>query len=300
MHKIEIPDSKISIEFPSEIDEMTGAQFVRYVDFVLQYIEGKIDETKFKLLLTTSLLDIRKGIRYAFMSTEEKEACDVNLVRISDLMAGFIEDNPQENKREFKLKSVKNFVPRILHYFGPANCFQNMTYCEYRMARSFFKGYAQNGNEDDLNHMIAILYRPSKSFWPVRKYLASCDGERRIVFKAQSNPIYFKRRVKRIATVPFHVRYAVFLYFSACEDYLKTGRPVVDGNELDFSRLYTNDSPDEGKSDVGLVGLLYSLTETGVFGNIEQTDNTNIWDIMIRLYQVVMQMQEIEDKNKKS
>ena len=167
------------------------------------------------------------------------------------------------------------------------------------MARSFFKGYAMNGNEDDLNHMIAILYRPSKSFWPVRKYLASCDGERRIEFKTQSNPIYFKRRVKRIATVPFHVRYAVFLYFSACEDYLKTGRPVVDGNELDFSRLYTNDSPDEGKSDVGLVGLLYSLTETGVFGSIEQTDNTNIWDIMIRLYQVVMQMQEIEDKNKK-
>ena len=76
-------------------------------------------------------------------------------------------------------------------------------------------------------------------------------------------------------------------------------RPEVDGIELDLSKLYTKGSSDTSKTDVGMVGLLYSLAETAVFGSIEQTDNSNLWDIMIRLYQVVMQMQEIEEINKK-
>jgi len=296
MHKIEIPDKNIAIDFPSEIDEMTNAQFVAYVFYVLQYINGRIDESEFKINIARVLLDVRMGMRYVFMKASRKTECCANLVRISELMTGFIQDDPGTGKREFKLSCVRNFVPKILNYYGPSDCFQNLTYFEYRTARTFFKAFARDNNEDDLNQMIAILYRKSKSIWPLRKYMKSCDGERRTKLHAQSNPIYMKNRVKRISMVPFHVRYAVFLYFSSCEDYLKTGRPNVDGNELDFSKLYSKDEDGSTKSDVGLVGLLYSLTETGVFGTIDQTDSSSLWDIMIRLYQVVMQMQEIEDK----
>ena len=298
MHKIEIPDKNLVINFPSEIDEMTNPQFVRYIYYVLQYVSGKINEEQLKLYLARFLLDVRKGIRYAFMGPEEKEACDVNLVRVSELMEGFIEVGKDGERREFKLSSVRNFVPKILNYHGPGDCFENLTYCEYRTARSFFKSYIKDNKEDALDQMVAVLYRPSKAFWPIRKYFRGSDGERRNPFTEKSNPLFFKRRVKRISRAPYHIRYAVFLYFSACEDYLRTGKPVVDGNELDFSKLYTNQSDDGSRSDVGLVGLLYSLAETGVFGNIEQTDNSNLWDVMIRIYQVVMQMQDIESKNK--
>ncbi len=303
MHKIEIPDKKIIIDLPSEIDEMTNKQFVRYLFHVLQYISGKINEDQFKIILVNILLDIRgTGFRYHFKSQEKKAACETNLARISELMECFIEEHHNEGRpvREFMLKSVRNFVPRILNYYGPESCFENLTYCEYRTARGFFKAFAQENKEDDLNHLVAVLYRPTKILWCIRKYFGSSDGEKRIPFKAKSNPIYLLRRVIRISRFPYHLRYAVFIYFSACEDYLKTGKPKVDGNELDFSKLYMKEEDGSTKADVGLVGLLYSLTETGVFGNIEQTDNTNLWDIMIRLYQVVMQMQEMEEKSKKT
>ncbi len=300
MHRIEIPSSHIIIDFPSEIDEMTDKQFVRYVFYVLQYVKGAIDENLFKLNLTALLLNVRRGFGYFFLNPVKREQREVNLVRISELMESFIEDNLQEGKREFKLKSVRNFVPRILNYYGPGRCFENLTYCEYRLARGFFKSFAIDSKEDDLNRMIAILYRPSKPLWFLRKYFKSCDGERRMTYGSKSNPLLLKRRIAKISRVPYHIRYAVLLYFSACEDFLKTGKPVVDGFELDLSRLYTNDNDsDESKADVGMVGLLYSLTETGVFGSIEQTDNSNLWDIMIRLYQVVMQMQQMEDKYKR-
>ena len=299
MHQIEIPSKNVVIKFPSEIDEMTNQQFVRYLFYVLQYIDGNIDEQKFKYSLTILLLEIRRGFLHPFMSDDRIKEAEANLVRISELMSGFIEDEPQTGRREFKLKSHRNFVPRIRNYHGPRNGFENLTYCEYRVARGYFKAYAQDNNESDLNHLVAVLYRPAKFMWFFRKNLKSCDGEIRVPFNSKSNPLFLNRRVKRIAKVPFHIRYSVFIYFSACEDFLKTGRPMVDGNEIDLSKLYTTEGEGTGKADVGLVGLLFSLAETGVFGSIDQTDNTNLWDIMIRLYQVCMQMQEIEDKNRK-
>ena len=299
MNKIEIPAKNIVINVPSEIDEMTNDQFVKYVFYVLRYLDGKINENQFKISLTVILMDIRLGLFYPFMKSEKKRELEDKLVRISQLMETFIDEKNDKGAREFKLKSVRNFIPKILNYYGPGNCFENLTYCEYRTARGYFKSYATDTKEDDLNKMIAVLYRPSKRFWFLQKYFKSSDGERRIGFKSKSNPIYFQRRTKIISKVPFHIRYAVFIYFSACEDFLKTGKPMVDGIELDLSKLYNKDSSDSRKTDIGMVGLLYSLAETAVFGNIEQTDNSNLWDIMIRLYQVVMQMQEIEEINSK-
>ena len=280
---------------------MTDGQYLGYIFYVLQYLDGKITEARFKLSLSKTLLGLRNGLKYAFLGAEKKSACLDNLIQISELMGSFIDNYHGETGQErgFKLKSTRNFVPKIRGWYGPGNCFENLSFFEYRSARGHFRKYALDKDEGALNYMVATLYRPSRPFWPVRKYLKSCNGERRVTINSQSNPLFLKRRAKQISRAPFHVRWAVFLYFSACEDYLKTGRPIVDGNELDLSNLFTKQPDgDDRRSDVGLTGLLYSLAETGVFGNIAQTDDANLWDVMVRIYQVVMQMQQIEDKNK--
>ena len=302
MHTLEIPDKKQVVDFPSEIDEMNQDQYLCYIELVLHYISGNIDENQFKTRLLQKLLDIRMSYKYALMSNLDKGFCNAEIVRLSDLMDCFIEDYQKKGKpvKSFKLKSVRNFVPKILGYYGPKDCFENLTYCEYRTAREYFRVFAESSEDKDLNHLVAVLYRPSKPWWFVRKRLPSCDGEIRIPINSKSNPLLLERRVKRIAKVPFHIRYSVFLYFSGCEDFLKTGKPVIDGIELDFSDLYKEKDADQSnEGNVGLIGLLYSIAETGVFGTIEQTDNQNIWDIMVRVYQVVMQGRAMEEKMKK-
>ncbi len=301
MHTIEIPEKKKAVDFPSEIDEMTADQFTCYVDLVLKYVSSKITENQFKMRLVQKLLDLRMSFRYAFLSVEEKEECDTSLVRLSELMDCFIEEYQKDGKpvKAFKLKSVRNFLPVISGYHGPRDCFENISYCEYRTARGYFRSFAEDGNEDSLNHLVAVLYRPAKKFWFIRKFMQSSDGEIRIPFHSKSNPLLLEQRARKIAKAPYPVRYTVFLYFSGCEDFLKTGKPQVDGVELDFSQLYKEKSSENtDKSDVGMVGLLFSLAETGVFGTIEQTDNANLWDIMVRVYQVVMQMKSLEEKTK--
>jgi hypothetical protein len=239
------------------------------------------------------------------MKQRQKLECDTAIVRLSELMDCFIEEYQKQGKpiKAFKLKSTRNFLPMIMGYYGPGDCFSNLTYCEYRTAREHFRAFSESAREEDLNLLVAVLYRPPVSLLAVRRMLRSWDGENRVPFSSKYNPLMLKRRAGRLAQVPYPWRYAVFLYFASCEDYLKTGKPVIDGVELDFSQLYSEKQEGEtNKANVGMVGLLFSLAETGVFGTIEQTDNTNLWDIMVRVYQVVMQMREVEEKwkNKRS
>jgi hypothetical protein len=302
MHKLEIPDISFVTEFPSEIDEMTNVQYCLYVDLVLQFSKGSIDESQFRSKMIQNLLDIRTSVKFGLMNDVRKEECIINIVRLGELMDCFIEEFEQDHQivKAFKLKSTRNFVPRLLGYYGPKDGFENLSFAEYRVARSFFRQFGESGDEYDLNQLIAILYRPARSFTWIRKRFLSWDGEIRSRFTSSSNPVKIELRAKRISKLPFHLRYCVFLYFAGCEEFLKTGRPVVDGVELDFSQLYTEkaESSDSDRSNVGMVGLLYSMAESGVFGTIEQTDRQNLWDILIRVYQVVMQAKDLERKIK--
>jgi hypothetical protein len=301
MHTIEIPDKNITLDFPSEVDEMNNEQFVCYVELVLQYVIGSINKEQLQVMLVQKLMDLRMSYRVAFLYPEEKEECETNILRLAELMESFLEDYEKDGKlvKSFKLKSTRNFVPRILGYHGPKDGFENVTFCEYRIARNYFRKFAETNEESYLNSLVAILYRPSKWFTFFRRLRSSWDGEIRQAFTSKSNQLSVEKRAKRISKVPYHIRYCVFLYFCGCEDYLKSGRPIIDGLELDFSQLYTDASGDD-KGNVGMVGLLFSLAETGVFGNIEQTDSQHLWDIMVRVYQVVMQARAFDEKIKKN
>jgi hypothetical protein len=297
MHKIEIPGNPVAIEFPSCPDEMSNAQFQRYVDLALQYDNDRINELTFRSLLVQCLLGLRMSWRFRFFSLEQKDSCATNMVRLTSLIDSFIEEFEKDHQmvKSFRLVSTRNFVPRILHYHGPRDGFENLTFCEYRIARNYYRQFIATREESCLNNLIAVLYRPAKPFTGIRKRFDSWDGETRTTFTSNSNPLALEKRAKELMKVPFHLRYCVFLYFAGCEEFLKSGKPVVDGIELDLSQLFSgSDSSD--KANVGMIGLLYSLSESGVFGSIEQTDNQNLWDVLIRVYQLVMQSQVLSSK----
>ena len=105
--------------------------------------------------------------------------------------------------------------------------------------------------------------------------------------------------VDDIGRIPFAIKYGIFLYFSGCSNFLSTGTIIVEGKEIDLSVLYERgDSSDY--ADIGLAGILFSLAESKVFGGVEETDRQQVWDVMLRLYQVVTQMKDAESKSKKS
>jgi len=302
MHRIEIPDRKIVKEIPSEISEMTRDQYLYFVMQILDYMAGMISLDTFRIKLIRYLLEIRVNARFHTLKSEEQESINGEIYRLSLLCDSFFREEIRDGNpvKIANLSFVKNLVPEICdRYYGPDDGLADITFCEYRFANSYFRAYMKDADENDLNHLIAVLYRPRKSMIRIRRLLPGFNGQERVPFTSKSNPLKLKKRVDQISKLPKSVRYGIFLWYSGCEEFLVKGKPEVDGHEIDLSELYKNTSGETTQANIGLVGILYTLAESNVFGPIENTDNQGLYDVMARLYQVVMQNREMEAKFKK-
>ena len=299
MHTIEVSEEEKIIQVPSTLEEMTMDQFIHFVELLLQFIRQEITIEQFKIRLLLKLADIRYSATYYMLSSSRKETIDAQVYHLSQLMDSFFVEETREEKPIWVLNTrfIKNFIPKICSkYFGPDDAMSNCTFAEYRSAYTFYKAYLSTNLEDDLNHMIAVLYRPKKRFYSILKHLGYFDGQKRIRFTCHSNPLFLEKRAKQIAKLPFAIRYGIFLFFSGCNENLSKGSIEVDQQVIDLSILYKKSDTSSSTSDIGLIGLLFSLAETKVFGSLDETDNQNIYDIMLRLYQVVRQYESLKAK----
>lgn len=299
MHKIEFSHSGKVRMIPSQVEEMDEQQFVFFIDLVMNYLSGNITIEALKTKLVARLLDIRLGLMDPFLTVNERENVYAEIYRLGELCESFFEEIDQDGKKvkSFRLNFTRNFIPRVCgKYYGPADALADITFCEYRLAHSYYVAYINSHQEQDLNRMIAVLYRPRKSWLWIRQMLRSYDGQKRIPLSSTSNPLLLEARAREIASLPMAVRYGIFLYFSGCERFLSGGTILIDGREIDLSVIYEKSGEDSDSPDIGLIGILYSLAETKVFGSIAETDNQNLYDIMTRLYQVVKQAKAMEAK----
>ena len=306
MNTITFTGKNKGISLPSEVSEMNQRQWNDYIRLVLAYENEEITEEKLRIKLLASLTDLKFTWKWAFLSKKRKAFCMSQFHQLTTLVNFIFEHKEKDgvNTRAFIIQSIKNFNPVICgRYYGPRDGLQDCNFAEYRIAYGHLVNYFQTKNDDDLNRLVAVLYRRRKALWFLLRFFPRWDGNVREEFTAEYNPLQFEVRVKRIARIPFHIRYAVMLYFAACEDYLKEGSVFIEGKEISLSIIYQKNGDDEksksaDKADIGLVGILYSLAESKVFGSLADTDKQNLWDILLRLYQLVKRNKEMYDSGK--
>lgn len=295
MHTIEIPDIDFKVEIPSEVSELCPTQAAYVMEQILLLQSGKIEIQQFRINLAAFFLNLKISGKYFYFSRKKKKTSEEekyiktineNLFRISETMESFFAASDDKHSLVFNYNTIKNLIPQIGRYYGPAAALTNCTYYEYKEAHVRYIEFSKNRDEQKLNELIAVLYRPKRVFNFILKYFPGYDGQMRRKFTPKTNYRYFEKRVKHIAKVPYHIRFAVYMFYNKCEEYLYSGKPEIDGQEIDLSVLYQGGEVAKGKPDIGLTGILFSLAETNVFGNIEQTANTNLYDILARLYQL--------------
>jgi hypothetical protein len=308
MHTFTIHQTGQTFSFPSDQDEMNGKQRIVLITGLLLYNMGKLSYFELKLFLLKNYLNVKTSLSYKhFSAAADKLKAAENFNRLADcldsLFHGLSPDRPSPSS--INLESPKQFlpvisvarVPRVTKhkFYGPESGFADLTFYEFRTASYYYAQYIQNNKEGDLDRLIATLYRPGKKFWHFKKQRPDCNGIRRIPISAETNPSCLEKRALRLSKLPFPVKYTILLYCSGCFAFIRTGRPEIDGKEINLERLYVNE-PD-GES-IGMSGLLFSIAESGIFGSIKETDQQNIYTIFARMYQLMLQEEEMKRKFK--
>lgn len=291
MIKIEIPAINFLKEIPSCFDEMSGADFIRFAHLYLQLQKGTITLNHLKTEMVFQFL----GMKYSKWRIEllegfEKSKIYENIFLISEKIDFlFYEETTQDGKINLKVNFpfTKNLIPKYQGFVGPEDIMNDVTFLEYKNAHVFATEFLKSQDESDLNLFVGTLYRKP-------------------TFRFLKKPVYDEQKssksIARIEKWDFSVKYAMLLNFLAWEENIRTGTFNIDGNDISFSILFKRNPDDDTDSGIGLTGLLFSLAETGVFGNVKTTAEQNLYDILFRLYQVQrenMEMKKRLEKQKK-
>lgn len=297
MNTIEIPDKDLKVEFPSCWEELTNDQFAFVMQEWISLMDGKINEDEFKLLILYNLLGLTRSPFQNWkdkrLTKEQLENKFANIWQLTELLNWLIREETYQGETVSMLNytGIINRIPRIDGEWsvleGPSDCLLNVTFAEYRAAWKFFEAYTIDQKHADLDHLVAVLYRPVRANYDELKLKPDFDGQNREPF----NPYITDHYAELIKTLPFWMKYTIYVWFGNCDKFLKEEDLELDGKPLSFSPLFKKASPElvEGEietldeNDLGLTGLLYMVAESKLFGTIAETDRTNYIDLLTAL-----------------
>lgn len=259
----------VSLELPGSWEEVTEAQFL----------------TIFKILFT------KEGFR---PSPEIRVRIVRALIQNNGL---YFLLNAEEI---FDISEAVNFIwatpcPRafIKHYRGefflPGDYMENASWIEYITADSFLSNFHEAKNKEaqleELNKLAAVICRPKKWFWFIRKrFPALNDGDCREKF----NQAFIEDRAREFARIPLRFKLYVLYYFIACKFHIVQSYPL----------LFPKKTTEEGAEGGGWLELLQDVASLKIYGNYEETAFYNLHTVLTNLE--LLQKRKIEQNTKKT
>jgi hypothetical protein len=118
-------------------------------------------------------------------------------------------------------------------------------------------------------------------------------------FRKKFNKHHIEKYAKAASRIQEEYKYGVYLWFANFCKYLVSGVFFIEGKEVEFSPVFgVNADTDVQKSadKLGMMSILFTLAETGTFGNVEETDNALLLDVMCKLLNDYNQAKQLQKK----
>ena len=301
MNTLQIPERNIMIKFPASWDELNDEQFAFVMQNWLKLMDEKINPDEFRILVLYHLLGIKRSPFQDWkdrkLSQRQLQDKFSNIWQLMETLNWIIRIEQTENGPAGMLNytGTTNRIPKIESEWGwsilegPENCMLNVTFGEYRHAWKYFDAYTRDRKNSDLDHLIAILYRPVRANYNELKHQPDFDGQNREPF----NPYITSHYAELVKDIPFWMKYTIYLWFGNCDRFLKEEELELEGKSLSFSRLFKKGSTNHHQEDnewetldeneLGLTGLLYMIAESKLFGDPSQVDRTAYIDVLTAL-----------------
>lgn len=179
---------------------------------------------------------------------------------------------------ELTFETTQNLMPKWKQLSGPLSHGSDMTFGEFRSAMMMMNGYNETKEPAMLQGLCGILYRmPGK-----RVGKADFKGQYREEFNQARIGFY----AERVRMMPVQIQWGVYAWFAYFCEYLLTGTFVIDGTEVCFASVFGRSEGGDTttkEQSLGMNSVLFSVAETGIFGNVEETDATLLLRVMMKL-----------------
>lgn len=140
-------------------------------------------------------------------------------------------------------------------FYGPAENLRNTSGIEYHHCDYFLRKLnAAVNKEQVINQIIAGIYRPAGE--------GSSPEDPRGKFDTKKVDF----NLKYIQKMPPEDKIMILTWFIACH---------IEVQEK-YKPMFTGEGSEEKRESLGILGLLFSIAETGIFGDFDKTCHTNV------------------------
>lgn len=234
---------------PEQYNELTGDQLIA----VKNMMSKPMDATALRLQLLRILLNETE-------KTFFKWPADwiYNMLYYHQPEVDPFTNEPVSASVDWLLKEqglTQQLLPEINGLYGPKSEFDNLRMKEFHVAELRYMDYMETKEEQPLNDLVAVLYRPAKIGYD---FTMDSDGDARVPFNPNELP-YWSSVVSRW---PMATKIAVLQFYDNCRAWME---------ELYDAAFSGSGGSNDSQEPDGMFGLMRSLAgeRWGTFSQVE-------------------------------
>lgn len=282
MHTLDFQEINKRFEIPESLAECNRRQYLDLSKLVFMYQSEDISYEQFRLLGLYSLMNMHYQESELPNMQEEKWQ---NIYICSELLDSFFEEDEDGVKhliQDYIHNPMKTVKYKVLSFQGPKDGFENMSWKQFIDGIGELQSFQQDQKPESLLKIFAMFYlRKGETYGKI-------DIEKRMA--------YFK-------DLDIRYVYGFFLLFNSFWKFLLSDAVIkVDGREINLSILFAKDEKDQESEaaasvdlpELGLRSTAFQLAESGVFGTMDELEQTNAWDVLLRIYDMMVRNKKRE------
>lgn len=274
MITIDFIDNKETIYLPSSLADCDRQQARDVCRFFYEYAAGNLSREELRLSMLYALLNLKQ----VPLDPAAQQEVDDNLALISHELGSFFDniEGKLQIKTDFKDNPFTWLRAGWFKVYGPVDQCENITFGQYVAAVNAFSDYADTGEMQYLDHLLAIMFLPRVTLSRKLKPF---------------NPTAIKKRAQSFKHVDIGYKFGFYLYFASFQQYLRTATFYWEGKAIDLSILFNAQPGEESQPaskypGLGMLSLKLDMAQSGVFGTADDVDHKLLWDVLPHMYKI--------------
>ena len=286
MHTFDILEINKRFNIPEDLSECDRRQYLDMAKLVFLFQNDEISYEQFRILALYSLMNM--AYQESELPNMQEEKWQEIYIK-SEILDSFFtedEDGVKHLVQDYIHNAVKTVKYKMLSFTGPKDGFEDITWKQFIDGIGLLQSFQNSRDPQILLKLFSMFYlRKGEKFGKI-------DLDKRMD--------YFK-------DLDIRYVYGFFLLFTSFWKFILSDAVVgVDGREINLSKLFEKEEDSEESEaaakidlpELGLRSTAFQLAESGVFGSMDELEQTNAWDVLLRIYDMMVRNKKREAEQK--